>query len=98
MSADQLNREIDFNVMLAAAKAGYVDAQYVVGQRYWNGDGVKENRILAYVWTLVATNNNHKKAEESFKSGEMIKHLTDQQINYAMEESLKIIVDLPPPR
>lgn len=98
MSTDQINRETDFNVMLAAAKAGYVDAQYEVGQRYWNGASVKENRILAYVWTLVAVRHNHKKAEESFKLRLMAKHLTDQQITDAEEEFVKIIVNIPPPR
>ena len=41
-----------------AAFHGDTDAQYELGQCYWNGRGVRKNLILAYVWINLASNKS----------------------------------------
>ncbi len=42
-----------------SAEQGNVDAQYGLGSMYESGQGVKQNDILAYVWTKIARDNGY---------------------------------------
>ncbi len=41
----------------AAAERGHVEAQFDLGQMYYNGHGVSKNDQEAYVWFLIARTN-----------------------------------------
>ncbi len=45
------------------AKSGNANAQYNLGMMYYNGVGVKKNKILAFVWLEQASNNGNKLAQ-----------------------------------
>jgi TPR repeat protein len=45
------------------AKSGNPNAQYNLGMMYYNGTGVKKNKIMAFVWLEQASNNGNKLAQ-----------------------------------
>jgi TPR repeat protein len=45
------------------AKSGNANAQYNLGMMYYNGTGVKKNKIMAFVWLEQASNNGSKLAQ-----------------------------------
>jgi TPR repeat protein len=64
-----------------AADQGDADAQFNLGAAYYNGGGVPENHVRAYVWLSMAKTQGHEKAK---KGVETVKNLmTKQQIAQA---------------
>ena len=45
------------------AQGGNAQAQYELGTKYYNGDGVKKNHAEAFKWWLSAAKNGHAKAQ-----------------------------------
>ena len=68
-----------------AAEQGEADAQYNLGVCYYNGDGVPQDEVLAYMWYDLASANGLKRAER--KKGQLEKRLTRQQITEAQKLS-----------
>jgi TPR repeat protein len=62
-----------------AAFNGNAEAQYELGQCYWNGRGVQKNLILAYVWISLASN----KSDYALSLAMLSKKLTSENINDA---------------
>ena len=50
-----------------AARLGYPDAQYRLGQMYEHGDGVKRDRDTAMDWYRKASNQGDTQAAERLK-------------------------------
>lgn len=50
-----------------AAELGHTDAQYVLGQSYWYGVGVRPSKALARKWLELARDNGSEKATELLK-------------------------------
>ena len=57
----------EFEMLLKHAKDGNVEAQYIVGECYENGDGVKANMKEAAYWYELASNKGYVNA--TFKLG-----------------------------
>ncbi|GAA5096110.1 tetratricopeptide repeat protein [Wohlfahrtiimonas larvae] len=55
-----------FANLLKAAKAGYIDAMFSVGEMYFKGEGVKQSDTDAYIWMAIAEelSNSEKKYSE----------------------------------
>jgi TPR repeat protein len=51
--------------MQKAAKQGYADAQFILGNMYQEGDGVTKNTRLAMSWTKKAAEQGHVCAQET---------------------------------
>jgi len=45
------------------ANSGNTNAQYNLGIFYYNGIGVKQDKVLAFIWLQTASKNNHKLAQ-----------------------------------
>ena len=48
--ASAIRYDTDFEQLLIRAQNGDTDAQFEVGRRYWNGEGVRENDNAAFSW------------------------------------------------
>jgi TPR repeat protein len=68
-----------------AADQGDADAQYNLGVCYAKGEGVPQDKVLAYMWHDLASANGLKRAER--KKGQLEKRLTRQQIAEAQKLS-----------
>jgi len=51
-----------------AAEQGESDAQYSLGNCYYNGEGVKKDMEKAKKWHLKAARQGHKESKKSLKS------------------------------
>ncbi len=49
-----LNKEEGARLMITAAEAGYVPAQYMLGKLYLEGRGIQKNETMAYAWFNIA--------------------------------------------
>ena len=54
-------------VYKAAAKKGFVLAQYYLGYMYHNGSGIPQDNVLAREWYTIAAQNGHPHAQHSLK-------------------------------
>lgn len=54
-------------VYKAAAKKGFVLAQYYLGYMYRNGSGIPQDNVLAREWYTIAAQNGHPHAQHSLK-------------------------------
>jgi len=52
---------------LFAAERGFVDAQFNLGVKYHNGDGVEKNEDLALIWLKRAADGGHPDAKSVFE-------------------------------
>ena len=52
-----LNKEEGARLMITAAEAGYVPAQYMLGKLYFEGRGIKKNDTMAYAWFNIAASD-----------------------------------------
>jgi len=52
-----------FNSFEKLAKSGNANAQYNIGMMYYNGVGVKKNKIMAFVWLEQSSNKGNKLAQ-----------------------------------
>jgi len=52
-----------FNAYKELAISGNVNAQYNLGIFYYNGIGVKKDKVLAFIWLSTASKKNHKLAQ-----------------------------------
>ncbi len=55
---------VAFSFFSKAAEYGSAEAQFMLGESYYNGYGVDENLLEAYKWYCMAEKNNHKGARE----------------------------------
>ena len=78
----------------ALAKKGNPNAQYNLGMMYYNGTGVTQNKIMAFVWLELASNNGNKVAQNKlgsmYEKGE-VKGTKDQlkAVNEYLKASLQ---------
>ena len=54
---------------LKGGAVGYVDAQYIIGEMYKNGEGIPQNYKLSFNWLLMAANQGD--ATSQFEVGTM---------------------------
>ena len=52
-----------FSLYEQLAYNGNIDAQYNLGIFFYNGIGVKQNKVLAFIWLSTAASKNHKLAQ-----------------------------------
>jgi len=72
---------------LRAAKAGSADAAAQLAELYWNGDGVKADRVTAYMYALLASpTESGKKDAEQFRAS-----LTDKEIHKAEKKAREFL-------
>ena len=55
----------------AAAKKGFVLAQYYLGYMYCNGSGIPQDNVLAREWYTIAAQNGHLHAQHNLKFMEL---------------------------
>ena len=67
------------------AEQGYAGAQYALGVMYDNGEGVPEDKVLAYMWWNLAAANCIEDA--STNKGIIAKRMTSSQIAEAQKLS-----------
>lgn len=51
-----------FNTFSSLAAQGAREAQYQLGQMYYQGEGVEKNKVKAYMWMELASKAGHMKA------------------------------------
>ena len=54
---------VDFQTTLQAAKEGYAEAQFTLGETYYSGQGVTQDYTEAYKWYRKAAEQGHKQAQ-----------------------------------
>lgn len=80
------NRATEFATMLLAAQAGDVDAQYAIANKYWEGIGTRQDRVLGYAWTLMAAKNKNDFAQQTLAIGKMTNYMTAEQVQSARQK------------
>ena len=77
-----------------AADQGYATAQYNLGNRYANGEGVPEDDLLAYMWWNLAAAQGNETAQSNKAQAES--RMTRDQIAEAQRLSTEWIEAHPP--
>jgi len=79
-----------FKLYEQLAYAGNVDAQYNIAIFYYNGIGVKKDKVLAFIWLSTASKRNHRIAQNKlaymYEKGEIPNTKNKKK---ALEEYLK---------
>jgi len=91
----QKNFKKAFSLYKQLAYKGNVDAQYNLGIFYYNGIGVKQNKVLAFIWLSTASSKNHSLAQNKlgymYEKGEIPdiknkKHALEQYLKSAKQD------------
>ena len=69
-----------------AAKQGYLDAYFALGEIYLHLPGGKKDRISAYIWLEMAAKNGHPRGSEEFMRNKSA--MTPEQIGLAERAAL----------
>lgn len=73
---------------LRAAQAGSADAAAQLAEMYWNGDGVKADRVTAYMYALLASaTDSGKKDADRFRVA-----LTEKEVRKAEQRAREFLV------
>jgi TPR repeat protein len=68
----------EFDAARQAAEQGHADAQYILGDMHYNGDGVPQDDVEAYAWCSVAAPNGDEYAIKLLPQAKA--HLTSDQL------------------
>ena len=77
-----------------AAELGNGSAMFYLGQDYWKGDGVKQDKGKAYQWLLLARSSGNLEADQNIElirkelSAEQMKRVEKKAMNWSMEHRL----------
>ena len=83
-----VGQDSDFENTLRLAERGDADAQFNLGNRYANGEGVPRNDVTAYAWWNIAAASGHEDAIENRSIIE--ESMTPAQIAEAQQLSTEI--------
>ena len=65
------------------------DAQYNLGDAYWDGEGVITNKREAYIWYSIAKANGKEGAAEALLKKNWLDYLSQAEIRSANKEAAR---------
>lgn len=82
------DRSESTQLVMKSAKQGYARSQYMLGHRYFEGDGIKQDPYQAYFWLMVSYYQGKDSAVEYANHVEQ--YLTMEEILAAREEAKRL--------